>query len=294
MTLLSRLVFVAATASAAHVPVHDVASPTRVRGGAPRHQAVPPSVVEPASSLGSRTVPYHARDLVSLRAKVRYTTMIVLPEGEDIVEATCGDKEFWIVNAHGALAYVKPAKAASETNLNLVTASGQVYAFRLTEVSSRKDVEPDLAVYLEPDDPVALAPGHRPPKYVPAEQVDDFRAQMEIAKEDARRATQAAEAQLQDGLTGFRATYPLALKFPYQFKAGVAPFFVRAMFHDDHVTYILAQPQELPVLYELKDGAPNLVTFEVRDGTYIVPKILDSGYLAIGKARFLFTRPDAR
>src|SRR6266849_2534740 len=76
----------------------------------------------PAASRGARTVPYHARNLVALRAKVRYTTMIVLPEGEDILEATCGDKEFWIVNAHGAIAYVKPAKAGSETNLNLRTA----------------------------------------------------------------------------------------------------------------------------------------------------------------------------
>jgi type IV secretory pathway VirB9-like protein len=249
--------------------------------------------LSPLSSPGSRTIPYHPRDLVAVRAKVRFTTMIVLPDGEDIIEATCGDKEFWIVNAHGAVAYVKPAKTESETNLNLVTASGQIYAFRLTEVSTSKDLEPDLAVYLEPDDP-AVAPGHRPVKYVPAEQVDDFRAQMEIAKEDARRATQEADARLQSELTAFRATYPLALKFPYRFKAEARPFLVHAMFHDDHVTYIQAQPRELPVLYELKDGAPNLVTFEVRGGTYIVPKVLDSGYLAIGGARFLFTRDDAR
>src|SRR5580704_16944566 len=97
-----------------------------------------------------RTIPYHARDLVTLRAKVRYTTMIVLPEGEDILEATCGDKEFWIVNAHGAVAYVKPAKPGSETNLNLRTASGHVYAFALSEISEVKGADPDLAVYLEP------------------------------------------------------------------------------------------------------------------------------------------------
>ena len=220
--------------------------------------------------------------------------MIVLPEGEDIIEATCGDKEFWIVNAHGAVAYVKPAKPASETNLNLVTASGQVYAFRLTEISTSKDVEPDLAVYLEPDDPATFAPWHHAPKYVPADEVEDVRAQLALAKDDARRATQAAEATLQEGLTTFRATYPLALKFPYRFKPDVRPFFVHAMFHDDHVTYIQAQPRELPVLYELKDGAPNLVTFEVRGATYIVPKILDSGYLAIGNVRFVFARDEAR
>jgi hypothetical protein len=248
----------------------------------------------PLSPAGSRTILHHARDLVTLRARVRYSTMIVLPDGEEIIEATCGDKEFWIVNAHGAVAYVKPAKPASDTNLNLVTASGQVYAFRLTEISATKDAEPDLAVYLEPDEAATFAPWHQAPKYVPADQVEDLRAQMVLAKDDARRATQTAEATLQERLTSFRSTYPMALKFPYRFKPDVAPFFVHAMFHDDHVTYIQAQARELPVLYELKDGAPNLVTFEVRGGTYIVPKILDAGYLAIGKARFLFTRDEAR
>ena len=46
---------------------------------------------------------------------------------------------------------------------------------------------------------------------------------------------------------------------------------------------------ELPALYELKDGAPNLVQFEVERGTYIVPKVLEHGYLAIGKRRLVFS-----
>jgi hypothetical protein len=251
----------------------------------------------PAASRGARTVPYHSRDLVALRAKVRYTTMIVLPEGEDILEATCGDKEFWIVNAHGAIASIKPAKAGSETNLNLRTASGQVYAFVLSEVSELKGAEPDLAVYLEPDDPARFAPWHEAPKYVPAQQLDDVRAQAEIAREDARRATETARTQLERGVTAFRATYPLSLQFDYHVTLDRAPFFVRGMFHDDHVTYIQAHAPELPSLYELKDGAANLVNFEVHDGTYVVPKVLDQGYFALGKQRLMFTRlgaPGAR
>jgi len=242
----------------------------------------------------ARTIPYHARDLVPLRAKVRYTTMIALPDGEDIIEVTCGDKEFWIVNAHGGVAYVKPAKPGSETNLNLLTASGQIYAFVLSEISEVKGAEPDLAVYLESDDPALVARAHEPPKYVPAQQLEDFRAQAEIAREDARHATATAEAHLEEGMTAFRTTYPLRLQFTYRIALGTSPFFVRAMFHDDHVTYIQAQAPELPSLYEIKDGTPNLINFEVHDGTYIVPKILDSGYLTIGKKRLEFTRVDAR
>jgi hypothetical protein len=263
-------------------------------GAVPAHQSVTPSPVASVVAHAPRTIPYHARDVVTLHAKVRYTTMIVLPDGEEILEVTCGDKEFWIVNAHGGVAYVKPAKPGSDTNLNLLTASGQVYAFVLSEISEVKGAEPDLAVYLEPDAPATFAPWHEPPKYVPAQQLDDFKAQAEIAREDARRATATAEARLDEGLTAFRVTYPISLQFAYRVELNRAPFFFRGMFHDDHVTYIQARAPELPSLYELKDGAPNLVTFEVHDGTYVVPKVLDSGYLTIGKKRLVFTRIDAR
>ena len=243
---------------------------------------------------GARTVIYHTRDLVALRAKLHYTTLIVLPEGDDVVEATCGDKEFWIVNARDHLVSVKPAKPATETNLNLVTTSGQVYAFLLTEISDVKGQEPDLTVYLEPDDPGGATAARERPKYVPAQQVEDFRAQAELAREDARRATEAARVALDTGVSEFRTTYPLGLRFPYRFTADQAPFFVHAIFHDDHRTFIQAHAAELPSLYEWKDGAPNLVNFEVRDGTYIVPKVLESGYLMIGKRRLLFAAAPTR
>src|ERR1700680_5019257 len=114
------------------------------------------SDVRPMVAHGARTVVYHARDLIALRAKLHYTTLIVLPEGDDVVEATCGDKEVWIVNARGPLVSVKPAKPGSETNLNLVTTSGQVYAFVLTEISAMKGQDPALTVYLDPEEPVTV------------------------------------------------------------------------------------------------------------------------------------------
>jgi len=55
--------------------------------------AIAPSMAQsaPAPARGARTIVYHPRDLVALRAKLHYTTLIVLPEGEDVMEATCGD-----------------------------------------------------------------------------------------------------------------------------------------------------------------------------------------------------------
>jgi hypothetical protein len=54
------------------------------------------------------------------------------------------------------------------------------------------------------------------------------------------------------------------------------------------LTYIRSEASELPALYELKDGQPALVNFQVEHGTYIVPKVLERGYLALGKERFHF------
>jgi len=38
----------------------------------------------------------------------------------------------------------------------------------------------------------------------------------------------------------------------------------------------------------MKDGEPALVNFQVQHGTYVVPKVLDRAYLALGKERFEF------
>ena len=63
---------------------------------------------------------------------------------------------------------------------------------------------------------------------------------------------------------------------------------MRAIWHDGQFTYIKADATELPALYETKEGEPALVNFQVQGGTYIVPKVLDRGYLSLGKERFEF------
>jgi hypothetical protein len=45
-----------------------------------------------------------------------------------------------------------------------------------------------------------------------------------------------------------------------------------------------------PALYEVKDKKPSLINFDFSNGLYIVPKELDSGYLAIGKQKVEFHR----
>src|SRR5262249_23751419 len=151
---------------------------------------------------------------------------------EEILDFACGDKEFWIVNGSQNLAYVKPAKPGSETNMNLITASGNIYSFVLVEVSESKG-EPDLKVFVEPkEESMITAVGSR--AFVSTRELDDYRKQIEIAKQETRQVKQGAQAAIDAGITKFLDN----VRFPYRFEAGKKPFFVRAMYNDDKFTYI--------------------------------------------------------
>src|ERR1700704_5524013 len=89
-----------------------------------------------AASEAARVVKYTKEDIVPVRAKLRFSTLIVLPADEEILDFTTGDREFWIINGAHNLCYVHPAQAGIRSNLNLITASGRVYSFLLNEVSN--------------------------------------------------------------------------------------------------------------------------------------------------------------
>jgi type IV secretion system protein VirB9 len=106
----------------------------------------------------ARIVKYHANDIVSVRAKMRYTTLIQLPATEKILEVATGDKDFWIIDTVGNYCFLHPAKEGIHSNLNLITDKGTVYSFTLDDVET---VDPDLKVVIEPSDPSSLAAGKR-------------------------------------------------------------------------------------------------------------------------------------
>jgi type IV secretion system protein VirB9 len=237
-----------------------------------------------ARAQSTRDVTYDAHAVVRVDAKVRFTTLIILPDTEQILDFVCGDKDFWVVSGAQNLAYVKPAKAGATTNLNLVTASGHVYSFLLTEGAA----DPDLKLYIEPDD--TFAGSSSAPRFYTAAQVDDLKSAAADARKEAVAAKNAAAKSAEDAIRSFRSTYPTMLEFPYVVKGDRKPFNVVAIFHDDRFTYIKTNASELPSLYELTDGAPNLINFQVDHGVYVVPKILDRGYLVIGTKKLTFER----
>jgi len=230
-----------------------------------------------AQTSGVREVTASDRSVIPLNTKLRYTTMVVLPQDEEILDVICGDRDFWVVSATQNIAHVKPAKDGATTNLNLVTASGAIYSFLLTEA---KTAQPDLKVYVMADPNIVRGK----PKYYSASQVSALQGELS----EAKAAIQLAHARNEEAMASFRKEYPAALAFAYGTPKYEKPFFVRSIWHDGQFTYIRSDAHELPALYELRDGQPSLVNFQVENGTYVIPKVLDRGYLALGKERFAF------
>ena len=228
-------------------------------------------------ATGIREVSASDRSVVPLHTKVRYTTMVVLPEDEEILDVICGDRDFWVISATQNIAHVKPAKDGAATNLNLVAASGRIYSFLLTE---GKNAQPDLKVYVtaDPDAPPTK------PKYYSANRVSAIQTELI----EIRSLVQAAELRSEEAIASFRQQYPATLQFAYGTPKYEKPFLVRSIWHDGQFTYIKSDARELPTLYELQEGQPSLVNFQVQSGTYVVPKVLERGYLAKGKDRFSF------
>src|SRR5487761_158918 len=245
-----------------------------------------------AATETARVVKYSQDDIVTVHAKLRYSTLIVLPENEEILDFTTGDKDFWIINGAHNLCYIHPAKAGIRSNLNLITASGHVYSFLLEEISNEPNVEPDLKIFVEPKEQSGIGTDAFARNFVPASEVNAYQREIQSVRDQAAAQIKAAQADAKQQIEKFRSQYPTELQFDYELdrKATREPFLVSAIFHDDHFTYVKCAAPEKPAIYEIKDGKPNLINFDLQNGIYIIPKIVDTGYLAIGKKKVSFTR----
>ena len=229
-------------------------------------------------TASARTVQYHSQDIVPIHAKLKYTTLIEVPPTEKIMEAATGDKEFWIVDVVSNFCFVHPAKEGISSNLNLITDKGNIYSFTLQDVSNTSDA-PDLKVLIQPADRSSIVASAGPSQFIPA-------AQLEQSKQELA----ALEAHVQQAVDEYKSAYPLQLKFDYSFKANEPPFDIQSIYHDDKFTYIKTTAPEKFSVYEMRDGKPNLVNYDLREGTYIIPKVMDSGYVELGKKRMDFSR----
>ncbi len=240
------------------------------------------------------TVPGESGDRIHrLRARVRHTTLIVLPPGERILDFVVGDSEYWHLTGAANVAYLKPLAEDAATNVALVCESGHIYSFLVSEHAE----DPTHLVYRVESgaEAAGISGGAGGPAFVARSEVAAYREMAAEAAEAARRAQEQAEAGILEArrraeaeIEAFRAAYPAWLAFEHRLDRGASerPFLVEAMWHDGEFTYIRSRAQESPALYEMKDGEPSLVAYDLTDdGLYIARRVLGDGWLQIGDKR---------
>src|SRR5258706_2840796 len=172
-----------------------------------------------AATDSARVVKYAQNDIVSVKAKLRFSTLIVLPEKEEILDFTTGDKEFWIVNGAHNLCYVHPAQGGIRSNLNLITASGRVYSFLLTEISKEPNAEPDLKIFIEPKEQSGIGGSAFGQGYVSAGETEAYKREIQTIRDQTNAQVQSAQATAQQQIQKFRSEYPSKLHFDYHFES---------------------------------------------------------------------------
>ncbi len=225
-----------------------------------------------------------------LRARVRHTTVIVLPTGERILDFVAGDSEYWHLTGAANVAYLKPLAEDAATNVALVCESGRIYSFLVSESGEKP---PHLVVRVEAGADAEAAFGA--PGFVARSEVAAYRQMaaqaveaVGVAREEAEAGIAEARGWAEAEIEAFRAAYPERLRFEYRLDrdASERPFLVEAMWHDGEFTYLRSRAQESPVLYELRDGEPSLVAFDLtEDGLYVARRVLGDGWLQIGEER---------
>lgn len=231
--------------------------------------------------------------VIDVACQIRYTTTIVLPFSERILDFVTGDAGTWQVTGAANIAYIKPSVEDSRSNVTLVTEAGRIYFFRVAE----SDAEPDIHIYVDipaetEEQAAALLPPHEP-MFVSRDQVADYEAAAREANKRAREAWEQANTRIQGAVDEFRSSYPTLMRFEYKLdrKAAEAPFRVVAMWHDGRFTYARSLAEETPALYEHRDGQPSLVNYDLSpDGLFVVRRVLADGWFQLGKRRAEWTR----
>ena len=231
--------------------------------------------------------------IIRVRTRVRHTTVIQLPGRENILDFVVGDSEYWHLTGAANLAFLKPISEGVNTNVALVCESGRIYSFLVSEQPGQPHLVVRIASAAENDPRVS--PTVHQPAFVARDQVAAYQQMAEQARQTAVAAQTQAEQQIaavrqqaEGEINSFRAVYPTRIKFPYRLadKARKWPFLVQGMWHDGKFTYLRSNAQESPALYEIKDGKPALVAYDLtEDGLYVARHLLGDGWLQIGKEK---------
>ncbi len=231
-----------------------------------------------------------------IRTLLNESTLLELPAEEKVATIFGGNTDDWIFNAgHVASRFVsvkpKAAAAKTSTNVHIISDHGNDYTLELKEVSSDQAGGFDATVFLVQTDKDAQKKIVDAPVFVPAAEVKEKEDRLEREVAQAKAAAAADKKTAESAQEKYQSTYPSALNFDYSWDRGKAKALgVRQIWDDGKFTYIQGKFEEPPVVYELKDKKGSLINFQFENGLYTVPKLLENGYVAIGKSKVEFHR----
>ena len=156
--------------------------------------------------------------IVRIRAKTRHTTVIVLPQTENVLDFVVGDSEYWHLTGAANLAFLKPIAEGVTTNVALVCESGRIYSFLVTEQSAGR---PHLVVRIdqEAEDDPRISPGKHEPAFVARGRVAAYQQMAETAIETGRAAQVEADSRIADATAlaaGESKAFQAAISYPAQ------------------------------------------------------------------------------
>ena len=244
----------------------------------------------PAKVDNPRTVVVGEKSVVDIYLSQFQDTLIVLPAAEKVRQTFVGDSANWVLTTGKSdeptryISVKVKDPIVKQTTVNVLSDHDKSYTFRLILSADHCDSK----IFIDPDSQLSQELA-KPPVFVAAAELERVKKEAADAKAASAQAAQREQAKAEADAESFRAKYPASLKFDYRWDQKVGDKLgVIQIFRDEKFTYIAAQPQETPTLYELKDGKPSLVNFDFASGLYTVPKRIERGYLAIGKQKMDF------
>ena len=182
-----------------------------------------------SGQTGVREVSASERSVIPLQTRLRYTTMIVLPEGEEILDVVCGDKDFWVISATHNIAHVKPAKEGARDEPE--PGDRERDGVLVPPDREERQCSPTLKVYVKAD--AERVAGK--PKY---HSRGAGRSAADRSSPRRARPLETASATRDEAIATFKQQYPTRLQFAYGMPKYEKPFFVRSIWHDGQFTYI--------------------------------------------------------
>ena len=223
-----------------------------------------------------------------VRSALLESTLIELPDEEKVASVFAGDTVNWIFDGGhlpSRFISVKPKVQNAKTNVHVISDRGNEYTLELMEISSDQDAHFDAKVLLSPGDPAAKEKQIALPVFVPVSELDSARQQVAAVKEAADAVLRSERSKEER----YRSQYPASLHFTFLWNRSKGrQIGLEQIWSDERFTYLRGRFQEPPALYEVRDGKASLINFDFSDGLYTVDKLLNNGYLVIGKKKLEF------